>query len=68
MVLVIDVGNTNIKYGVYEKGELVASFRVATTQTYTSDELGVVLINLLKQRNIKIENIEKVQKICYYIN
>lgn len=60
MVLVIDVGNTNIKYGVYEKGELVASFRVATTQTYTSDELGVVLINLLKQRNIKIENIEGI--------
>ena len=28
MILVIDVGNTNITYGVYEKGKMKATFRV----------------------------------------
>lgn len=30
MILVIDVGNTNITYGVYEKGKMKATFRATT--------------------------------------
>lgn len=41
MILVYDVGNTNIKTGVFDGKRLVNSWRVATVKHRTSDELGV---------------------------
>ena len=40
MILCIDVGNTNIKYGLFEGDELIVSFRGATELKRTSDEYG----------------------------
>ena len=37
MILVIDVGNTNIVLGVYEKEELVANWRITTQNNRTAD-------------------------------
>lgn len=58
MILVIDVGNTNITCGVYEKEELKATFRITTKSPRTSDEYGIVLAELLEIRGIKKEDIE----------
>lgn len=58
MILVIDVGNTNITYGVYDGGKLVATFRIATKQARTSDEYGVLLTELLRMKKMDIEQIE----------
>lgn len=58
MILVIDVGNTNITYGVYDEGKLVATFRIATKQARTSDEYGVLLTELLRMKKMDIEQIE----------
>lgn len=58
MILVIDVGNTNITYGVYENGKLKATFRITTKSPRTSDEYGIVLAEMLKIRNIALEQIE----------
>lgn len=44
MILVIDVGNTNITYGVYRGNELVATFRMTTKQARTSDEYGMSIM------------------------
>ena len=41
MILVIDVGNTNITFGVYEKQEMVTSFRMMSKMLRTSDEYGI---------------------------
>ena len=30
MIICIDIGNTNIKYGVFENDKLIATFRVAS--------------------------------------
>ena len=38
MVLVVDVGNTNITCGVYENDELLTTFRITTKIPRTSDE------------------------------
>ena len=38
MLLVIDVGNTNITLGVYDDDILKASFRLTTSTARTSDE------------------------------
>ena len=37
MLLVIDVGNTNITLGVFDKEELFGTFRMKTCLLYTSD-------------------------------
>ena len=41
MVLVIDVGNTNITFGVYDRKNLVTTFRLMAKTQRTSDEYGV---------------------------
>ena len=53
MLLAIDLGNTNIKYGVFDKEKLVASFRVSSRISRTADEYGSVLVGLLSDKNIK---------------
>ncbi len=60
MLLTIDIGNTNIKYGVFDGEELIASYRVSSRLTRTADEYGSVLINLLSTRNITKEDIKGV--------
>lgn len=48
MLLVIDVGNTNITCGVYKEKELITTFRITTKVSRTSDEYGVIITQLLK--------------------
>lgn len=60
MLLAIDVGNTNIKYGVFEGKNLVASFRAASILSRTADEYGSVLLNLLTDSGIKKSKIDGI--------
>ncbi len=60
MILCIDAGNTNIKYGIFQKNKLLASFRVATDYKKTCDEYGVTLINMLMCKNIKVTDLQGV--------
>ena len=60
MLLVIDVGNTNITLGVFEDVNLKATFRLTTHTARTSDEFGLILCDLLKARNIMCEDIATV--------
>lgn len=60
MVLVIDVGNTNITCGVYEKNDLETTFRITTKIPRTSDEYGVLMKDMLKNNDISTEEIEGV--------
>lgn len=58
MIVCIDIGNTNIKYAIYNKDELVVSFRVATEAKRTSDEYGSQLVNMLAIKRISPEEIK----------
>ena len=58
MILVIDVGNTNITYGVYRGKELVATFRMTTKQARTSDEYGMSIMELLRINAVEKEDLE----------
>ena len=60
MVLVVDVGNTNITCGVYEKDTLQTTFRITTKIPRTSDEYGVLIKDMLKNNEITVEDIEGV--------
>ena len=57
MLLVVDVGNTNITFGVYQGKELLKSFRITTKIPRTSDEFGIVIMELLQVNGIKVEEI-----------
>ena len=58
MILVLDVGNTNITFGVYEGKELVTTFRITTKISRTSDEYGILIRDLLHMNDINRADIE----------
>ena len=61
MLLAIDVGNTNLTFGLFDKNEeLMASFRITTKIPRTSDEYGVLILSMLFAKNVKAEDIEGV--------
>ncbi len=57
MLMTIDVGNTNITVGIFRGDHVVTSFRITTKLSRTSDEYGILLINLLEQNQVKQEEI-----------
>ncbi|MBF0428759.1 MAG: type III pantothenate kinase, partial [Magnetococcales bacterium] len=52
MLLVIDIGNTNIVLGVYKKEQLVHHWRIGTRTGGTADEYGILLIHLMQLAGI----------------
>ncbi|KZL93132.1 type III pantothenate kinase [Clostridium magnum] len=60
MILVIDVGNTNIVLGVYESEELIASWRLSTDSKRTADEYGIQVIQLFLQDKLDPADVEGV--------
>lgn len=53
----MDVGNTNIKYALFDSEKLALSFRVATEHKKTSDEYGGQLLSILGNNGIKVSEI-----------
>jgi type III pantothenate kinase len=57
MLLVIDVGNTNIVYGLFDGAALVHQFRVETSRGRTADEYAVILRQLLAMRDVNASDV-----------
>ncbi len=64
MLLVIDVGNTNIVLGIYEGERLVDNWRIWTERDRTSDEYGILVRNLFSSRSISLGGIEAIAISC----
>lgn len=60
MLLVFDIGNTNMVLGVYKDKELICNFRIGTDKSKTSDEYGVIIRQLFDYEGISLKNIEDV--------
>ena len=60
MFLTIDVGNTNITYGVFDDKELLATFRSTTKSSKTSDEYGSLIRSLIRMQDIDPSEIDGV--------
>lgn len=58
MLLVIDVGNTNITLGVFRGEELSGTFRMTTKIARTSDEYGIMLKELIECQGISSKDID----------
>lgn len=60
MILVIDIGNTNIVLGAYKDEKLIAEWRLSTDLLRTADEYGIQVINLFEANKLEISMIEGV--------
>lgn len=60
MLLVIDVGNTNIKLGVFNGEELLNSWRMSVKVTRTADEFGITMQSLFASRNMSFKDIDGI--------
>lgn len=60
MLLTMDVGNTNITFGVFDGKELAATFRMTTKNPRTSDEFGVSIIDMIERNQIANKEITHV--------
>lgn len=58
MLLCLDVGNTHIFGGVFDKENLVTRFRYATHLIGTADQFGVFLLNILQANTIAVSDIK----------
>src|SRR5215469_21142 len=57
MLLAIDIGNTNIVWGIYDNHRLAAHWRLATDTKRTSDEYGILFTNLLGAAGIPSQRV-----------
>ena len=60
MLLVFDVGNTNMVIGVYEDKTLVKHWRICTDIHKTYDEYGMLIGNLLTYDKIDLKSIDDI--------
>ena len=60
MVLVFDIGNTNIKTAVFENDKLLYEWRVSTDLRRTGDEYFSILRSLFNDAKISFADIEQV--------
>lgn len=60
MLLAVDVGNTNVKLGVYQERRLVASWRLTTRREQTADEYGVFTQTMLRTHGLEPERLTDV--------
>lgn len=60
MLLVIDVGNSNIVLGLYEGQTLTHHWRIATDKSRTSDEYGVMLQSLFSLSALSFKDVAAV--------
>ena len=64
MLLAIDIGNTNVTLGVFDKEELRATWAIATDIKKTADEYAVFLMNLLPREGLVLEDIDNISIAC----
>ena len=60
MLLAVDIGNTNITFGVFEDEQLRATWRMATNVNQMSDEYAALLLNLLHHQGLDTSDIKEI--------
>lgn len=60
MLLAIDIGNTNITFGVFQEAELLFTFRLTTDLPRTSNEFGEAIVEGLSRHGVPEKEIHDV--------
>jgi len=64
MLLTIDIGNTNIKFGVYQGEQLLANWRVATERLKLADEYAALIGNLFGLKGLDMRDVSGCAFSC----
>jgi type III pantothenate kinase len=64
MLLAVDVGNTNIVFGVFEKDRLITHWRVVTARDRTVDEYKLLLKELFELDGISVSDVDGISVSC----
>jgi len=57
MILTMDIGNTNIKCAIFDGSEMLNYWRISTNRTMTSDEYGMLMLNLFTHNKLETSKI-----------
>ena len=60
MLLVMDVGNTNIVFGAYKGKRLIYDWRISTNKEKTSDEYGLLFDQFFKYNGLDIDGVSDI--------
>src|SRR3989454_7191006 len=60
MLLAIDLGNTNLAFGLFEGDELRHDWRLATRRDSMPDELGLSMVQLMRQEGFDPKSVDAV--------
>ena len=60
MLLVIDIGNTNVVAGIFDCDQLIDSFRAISQLEMTTDEASSFIVDLLERQNLSKAQIDKI--------
>lgn len=60
MLLVIDIGNSDVVFGIFKGKTLVGTWRIASDLHKSSDEYGILLCSLLRAREIPADKMTGV--------
>jgi len=60
LLLVIDIGNSNIVMGTYEGKELMKHWRISTDRQKTGDEYGMLINDLFRYQGINLSDVADI--------
>jgi type III pantothenate kinase len=60
MLLTIDIGNTNITFGLYDAETLQHHWRIKTDHDRLADEYGIIILGLMRHEGLKSDQISGV--------
>jgi type III pantothenate kinase len=64
VLLAIDIGNTNITVGLFDGDDLKATWRLSTGVHRMPDEYGIMLLDLLRHRNVEAVSVSEGAISC----
>ncbi|WP_040197653.1 type III pantothenate kinase [Candidatus Soleaferrea massiliensis] len=60
MLLAIDIGNTNMEFGVFEDDRMLTNFRLGTNRDITSDEVGLFTSQFFTIQQIDMKSVQDI--------
>jgi type III pantothenate kinase len=64
MLLVYDIANTNIKFGIFDGDKLKATWRVSTGVQRMADEYAIMLLDMLRLQGIEPKDVTEGAMSC----
>ena len=60
MLLVLDIGNSNIVMGAYDGAKLLRHWRISTDRQKTGDEYGILINELFHYQGLSLSDIQAI--------